>query len=46
MSSSLQITDKNSVLTITLHKAKYISDKEKPGQYSLYIQFNNDKVET
>ena len=46
MSSPLQITDKNSVLTITLHKAKYISDKEKPGQYSLYIQFNNDKVET
>ena len=46
MSYSSQITDKNSVLTITLHKAKFISDKDKPEQYSLYIQFDNNKVET
>lgn len=47
MSSSPQITDNNNnALNITLHKTKFISDKDKPEQYSLSIQFNNDKIDT
>ena len=47
MSSSSQITDNNkNALNITLHKVKFISEKDRPSQYNLCIQFNNDKVET
>ena len=47
MSSSSQITDGNkNALNITLHKVKFISEKDRPSQYNLCIQFNNDKIET
>ena len=47
MSSVSQISDnKKNALNVTLHKVKFISEKVRPSQYNLCIQFNNEKIET